>query len=133
MGRGLSALQRGIIALAASRRDSGQQRTNGVDLYFHEILIEVLGFPAAQGDDRSPGGRRFMPSHIGRRRFRVARVSLSRAVGRLECRGLVLVLSGVRSHWTGIELTDVGYRMARSLSVDSRDIVPKSQPIEPNG
>jgi hypothetical protein len=52
------------------------------------------------------GHKAFDPDKIGRKRYRSVRVSLSRAIGRLEARGLITVYQGTISHWTGIALIE---------------------------
>jgi hypothetical protein len=110
MGRGLSDLQRYIVTKAASVER----------LYYHDILQGYYGWPLhtdfrhMRTDEETgqrrllPGGQFFWPEEIGVQRYHATRVSLSRAVERLQWRGLVTWLSGTRAHWSGVEITDEG-------------------------
>src|SRR5262245_24454669 len=117
MGRGFSPLQRYIVTKAAT-----------VDrLYYWEILQDYYGWTIHRamhsvydpitlqptGERRhSPGGQRFWPEEIGRERYHKTMVTLSRATARLGQRGLVTCLTGTRSHWSGVEITTEGRRVA---------------------
>jgi hypothetical protein len=131
MGRGLSDLQRFIVAEAGRR---GR-------LYYADVLHHFFGFPPSRGalryhkpSDRvgqsgppafdpsswadggqlaHPGNQKFSPAQVGRQRYHSVCASLSRACLRLQARGLVTCLRGAMSHWAGVELTDKG----RELSV----------------
>lgn len=105
----LSKLQKTILALAAEARE--QRHGNGVDVYYSQILAEAFGFP--HKCDRYPhvpcrwvGGQHFSRTEIGERRYDAAAASVSRAVRRLEQRGLVTVYVGRSCRWSGVALTD---------------------------
>lgn len=108
----LSKMQRAILAMAHSRR--GQSRRNNVELYYAEILCEWFGFPS-RTDPRRPGDQHFSRAEIGPQVYDAAQASLSRAVRRLEARGLVTVYHGVYCRWAGLALTDEGVRTAADL------------------
>jgi hypothetical protein len=110
MGRGLSPLQRYIVAKAAT-----------VDrLYYHEIFVDYYGWKSHRKRSHnrdgiySPGDQRFWPAEIGKQRYHATRVALSRATDRLAQRGLVTCLCGARSHWSAVEITPEGRRLAAS-------------------
>jgi hypothetical protein len=113
MGRGLSDLQRYIVAKAATVER----------LYYADILQEHFGwqpvFRPRDGYDkatRTPkyeiGQQRFDPERIGRTRYHQTMVTLSRAADRLQQRGLVTCLVAARSHWSAVEITPEGKRLA---------------------
>jgi hypothetical protein len=142
MGRGLSDLQRAVLLLAYRKRREREKQlaaleegshkwgvlTRGggsVDLYFAEFLREHFGFevhaiwwdPERDGFRRPHMGNNFSMQRTGERRYRTAQASLSRAVKRLEQRGLVR-----RWHISGfwgpkgaavLDLTDAGLEVAR--------------------
>jgi hypothetical protein len=58
------------------------------------------------------GGQKFRPEEIGRAQYHKTMVTLSRATARLEQRGLVTCLVGGIYHWSGVELTPEGRRLA---------------------
>jgi hypothetical protein len=95
-----------------------------IDVYIAEILHEHFGFPLK---DRSYGWRKergerpgwgqiFSMTEIGEKRYRSAQVSTSRAVGRLQARGLV---KRWYSDHAGLSLTDEGVKTAEELSVNT--------------
>lgn len=116
----LSPLQQKILDRAREGRrrkqqcDRAAQRMGVVDVVGAELLHDVFGFearyPRFYDDDGtircSPASQHFDPDAIGRRRYRVARVSLSRAIARLEARGLVEVWHGPGRSWMGISLIE---------------------------
>ena len=135
MGRGLSELQQSILRLAyRNRRErlakiaeseaGGHEHavlTRGVgsvDLYFPEVLREHFGWDvhsiwwSPERGERPRWGQSFSMRQIGERRYHSAHSSLSRAVVRLEARGLV----ERRYHClTGLDLTDQGVEEAEKL------------------
>ena len=132
MGRGLSELQRAILALAYRNRldrlehakTGDEVYTRGVysiDLYYAEVLREHFGWEVRgyswrpERESRPCWGQSFSMREIGERRYRSAQASLSRAVLRLEARGLV----ERRHHYlAGLDLTERGVDVARSLAED---------------
>jgi hypothetical protein len=76
------------------------------------------------------GGKKFRPDQLGRETYHKTMVSLSRAVARLQRRGLVTWLVGTHSKWSGVEITPEGKRLADILSVDLRLNSATSQPID---
>ena len=120
MGRGLSELQRTALAIAyRNRQAGGVSDRNTVDAYYAEIMAEHYGFtPHPRVDLHSPGRQHFSRSKIGPERYDAAKAALSRAMKRLEERGLVVVAQGANSHWSGIELTDAGVQAATQQERD---------------
>ena len=144
MGRGLSGLQKTILRMAHDNRVSMKRtdESRGADLYYYEVLAAVWRFdrhprtdsrgtPAplrvpedhaehvetSDGFRRTPGHQHFSKAAIGAEKYNAATASLSRAVTRLEGRGLVRVMQGARSLWTGVVLTPDGIKFAEGLSV----------------
>lgn len=114
MGRGLSDLQDTILRMALANRDVG--RFDGADVYDAEVLARYFGWDGIPtSHDRGP---RFSVGAIGPGRYRSARASLSRAMGRLALRGLVIRVSTMCRRSSGVVLTEEGVDRARSLSVN---------------
>lgn len=111
----LSRLQRWILYAAFENRSDAQE----VDLYRHEILAGYFDFPMRWYDSEplhsNPGSHRFDREQIGRERYDAAQASISRAVRRLEARGLVERYVGAVSRWAGLRLTDAGFEAAPCL------------------
>ena len=110
MGRGLSYLQRSIIKSAMMHRtQEAEQKFSEIDVSFPVLLIELFDWP---GDvDRlmkSPTGQKFTRQDVGEQKYNSNTASLSRAITRLEQRGLVKVWVGATYKWTGIWLTASG-------------------------
>jgi hypothetical protein len=109
---GLSKLQRWILDHAYQNRlaEHRDEKSKGADLYYGEVLAGFYGF--AYEHPRNPEmdtrdvfyGHVFQPDVIGRSRYNAAQAAVSRAMTRLEQRGLVVVLRSVYSHWAGISL-----------------------------
>jgi hypothetical protein len=114
----LSKLQRQILALALANRlaENRTDESRGTDLLYSQILHEVYGFPLREDlaydgynvcslrerdGSRKYGHKHFEPEVIGRERFDAAQSSISRAMVRLEQRGLVVRMYGSISHWSG--------------------------------
>ena len=120
----LSTLQRSILRMAYERHGRGRREKNPtpVDLYYAEILAEHFGFPVSWYDPAShPGSHHFSRSEIGPRTYDAAQASLSRAVRRIEQRGLVTVYNGVISRWTGLALTDHAVRTRPTWTSPNRN------------
>jgi hypothetical protein len=123
MGRGLSDLQRCILTIAFENRESegrdpGQTtHKKGADVYRWEIMERFYGWtpPAyARRDGRKPGGKKYRPQQIGPREYAAAQAAVSKAMNRLNNRGLIDIIEG-RNHWTGGDLTLEGLDEARKL------------------
>lgn len=109
----LSKLQRWILDHARKNRlaEHRDATSKGADLYYGEVLAGFYGFACDHPKNREietrfflGAGQRFEPEVIGRRKYNAACAAVSRAVARLERRGLVGVLHGASSHWAGISL-----------------------------
>jgi hypothetical protein len=102
MGRGLSELQRYIVASAAMRDR----------LYYRDILEGYLRGKskrlAHQESDVGQHGAFFSRQRIGNLEYRRAMATLSRACQRLERRGLVRCVCGSWTHKPAVEITDIG-------------------------
>jgi hypothetical protein len=135
MGRGLSDLQRWILVEAAKRKR----------LYYADVLEGYFRWrprnpptrygqhwcwPAKSDEEEGqlvhPGDQHFSPRDIGAGEYRRVRATLSRSCSRLGDRGLVTCLTGARSHWAGVEITEQGRAW---LTVNSCAELPTSQPI----
>ena len=114
----LSRLQRWILYAAFENR-SGDPDAPKVDLYNHEILAGYFAFPMRWYDREplhsNPGSHRFDRDQIGRARYDAAQASVSRAVRRMEARGLLKRYVGEVSRWAGLRLTDAGFEAATVL------------------
>jgi hypothetical protein len=99
-------LQKRILTLAYDRINE--------PLYYSEILEEVYAFPPAVGGERNPGSIRFDRQAIGPARYNAAQAALSRAMSRLDKRGLILRLCGGHSRWSGCSITPRGQRLIRA-------------------
>jgi len=110
MARGLSDLQRYIVTKAATVER----------LYTHDILQEYYGWTSHIGTwhkrdgTYTPGDQRFWPEEIGAQRYHATRVTLSRAIARLQQRGLVQALQDRSAHGSGVEITAEGRRLAET-------------------
>jgi hypothetical protein len=117
MARGLSGLQKKILLMAYESRRRGRDG-HGVDLRYPDVLREWWGWePVRSGwakDKRSPAlGMLFSKTQIGEREYRSAQSSLSRAVRRLEERGLV-TRARLFGHGT-LDLTEQGVEAAANF------------------
>jgi hypothetical protein len=119
----LSALQKQILSLALKNRET-ENRTedaqSGADLYYSEILVSVYGFEPIESlrtrdGRRKSFGKKFDVGAIGKDRYNSAMAAISRAVLRLDQRGLVTALRGTFSRWSGCDLTDDGVRTANTV------------------
>jgi hypothetical protein len=118
MGRGLSDLQRAILRLALTNRADPHRRAQ-VDLYTAEILVDLYHWPTTVPLARGPGLQHFDRDAIGHDRYNTVRASVSRALRRLEDRGLIARYDGVTARWTGLRLTDQGLTTAEHLFVNT--------------
>jgi len=120
MSRGLSTLQKTILRMAYVNYAVGLRAADNrdVDVYFHEVLAAFWGWqPASPLRDHTGQfrpGQHFSRDAIGAERYNAAHASLSRAVVRLERRGLVTAHRGYVK-WRGIRLTPAGFDAAKDL------------------
>ena len=68
----------------------------------------------------NPGNQWFKRGAINSKGYNDAQASLSRAVKRLEARGLVVSHQDSDSRWAGIRLTDDGRTLASELDASER-------------
>lgn len=102
MGRGLSDLQKGILRLASRNYCRG-----GFCLYFGHLFRRKI-FQELHGWDWDIT---FDPEAIGLKKYNVTMASTSRAIKRLQERGLV-----VRARFkSAIDLTEKGIEAAKNL------------------
>jgi hypothetical protein len=129
MGRGLSPLQHQILRLAWQREQWPVKRSARRLLFPQEIFAKVyrwpITHPATTGTwEREHGlafyqSVHFQPSVIGVQRYHATMVSVHRALGRLQARGL---LTRYQIKWAlGWRLTDAGRTVAQQLMVDFVD------------
>ncbi len=103
---------------------SRRRRKTNTDLSRHEVLVDHWGWrPAKEGF----ANERFSKAQLGDKPYNAVLASLSRAVARLEKRGLV-----VRQHATiygppGIDLTDRGLEEALKTNGKQRDYRRRKQ------
>jgi hypothetical protein len=127
MGRGLSDLQRRILRLVAARAESPEATPrsylNGTPtpvVRQSEILAVCYGLPLARRYEKEASpfhGQNFDRAAIGHKRYATARAGVSRAIGRLKARGLVIRCTSVYNRCSaGIALTEVGKAMAAELA-----------------
>jgi hypothetical protein len=128
VGRGLSELQRYILAEAGKRQTLGQLRKvpdnrfrdSRFDLYVGEILHGYFGwkphYPIRLKSDERDIGYHFSRREIGEATYRKTMTTLSRSIRRLEERGLVEYVKGYS--WTAVVITPTGrqelYRLTQS-------------------
>ena len=127
MGRGLSELQKCILRLALKNVEvEGRHTGHGTDVLHSEILAEFFGW---RGNTRDQEGKRiysqsiFEREEIGAKQYASVQAALSRAITRLEQRGLVTATHGV-ARWAGANLTDAGMQLAKELSVNKSANLP---------
>jgi len=110
--RGISVLQRAIIRIAYQHRQRAE--SNQADLFFYQFVVEYF-FKATRAEDKpDPDRQHFTRKKVGRRRYQRTMTSLSRAVTRLEERGLVRRVKVKGCQWTGLSLTSKGLAMAEN-------------------
>jgi hypothetical protein len=112
MGARLSGLQSTILRLAWEGRQLPSKGSEDlVDVYTSEIFAVAYLHEDCSAEERrrrfGAGGQRFSMRAIGEKKYRSAKAAISRAIGRLEQRGLVRVYEGAASRWTGVALTEV--------------------------
>ena len=130
MGRGLSRLQTCILRVAYENRVAEKRNpaSRGADVYSPEILVEYFGWRPRRGAARVKGEARrrevrrhparnwFAQAGIEPRAYGDAHTSLSRAMLRLEQRGLIKRRRGALAGWRGGQLTPEGLAAAAALS-----------------
>jgi hypothetical protein len=124
VGRGLSELQQDMIVMAYKNKEAGRvaYRTGpreyntypvvSAHVKREQILHERFGW--------EPNGNRYLSNFskkdIGPKRYNCVMASLSRALHRLEGRGLVELTQSMRAGgWSGAELTEEGEAKARQI------------------
>jgi len=144
MGRGLSTLQKQILVLA----DQCERQGKGI-LHYCVIYQRVYGWEVAwwapyegrdalgwwSKDNGQPVyhwrcGHLFDPELVGRKAYSVATSAVTRAVSRLERRGLCRVFCGAYAKWTAVQLTEAGRLALDRLSADTEAIGRSFQPIQ---
>ena len=117
MGRGLSPLQTTILMLALAGREKHQDPSSfGADVYYSDIMVVFYGWTKQDTWHTGPGSQKFSRQTIGGKRYAAAQAAVSRAVQRLNDRGLVQAVQGL--NWSGANLTDAGIRATTKLSVN---------------
>jgi hypothetical protein len=118
----LSSLQKRILAMAQTNHIQEHrtvQQTKGADLYYSEIMAVIYGFPSNKlwetewgsgklTGERNHSGQKFNRQAIGLARYNAAQAAISRALHRLEARGLVVCVRGAYNTWHGCSLTSTG-------------------------
>jgi len=124
MGRGLSPLQEWVLVRALDAPDRSE--LGGCDLKLKRVLVEFYGIEGTLGR----WARRFRGMAVVAE-AKLHRPAVSRAFTRLEQRGLVSVMCGACSRWTGINLTEAGRERATTIrqrrSADTSSVVLQRQ------
>ena len=126
----LSSLQRQILAMSrVNRIKEGRtdHEAHGADLYYSEIMVAVYGFPSSESlremeagvltDKRKAGGKKFDRRAIGLARYNRAQAAISRAMRRLESRGLITLVCGRYARWSGCSLTSEGLSFSEAVKM----------------
>ncbi len=129
MGRGLSKLQHLILQLGYENRSQSDPThpAYAADVTHGMILYEYYGWPLmGSGAARARShylGCKFDRQAIGSKAYSAGQAAVTRAIRRLEQRGLVTsVPRGSRGHgFAGANLTDAGMKLARSLIFPKRE------------
>lgn len=109
MTKGLSKLQLSILRLAYAKRPLVRR----VNVFTDELLIGCFGFEPEYARYGKEGRFYFSQAAIGRGRYNSARASLSRALLRLEQRGLGVQHRGIVK-WSGFTLSEAGVRVVEA-------------------
>jgi hypothetical protein len=119
----LSKLQKWILSLARENKQREGREFNsssGADVFYAEVMSKYFDFPTQKSYSLTlrqlPAGPVFSPEAIGRGRYNSAQVAISRAVLRLQIRGLVEGKRFRHSTWAGCNLTPAGLEVARALA-----------------
>lgn len=107
-------MQKGILKLAYQRRMRGQ-KTGSCDVCTTQLLMDIYDWPLVE-NCFSVAAHNFDRNEIGPRDYDQAMVTVSRAVRRLEARGLVARFKS-RHAWSGISLTPEGVKASAELLV----------------
>jgi hypothetical protein len=115
MGRGLSELQKKI--LVASLESRGNTPGKQIDAYYRELITvcfgwEQTGYILVNDELNSTfvGPKQFKKRDHPN--YNAVKVSLTRAVKRLETRGLLTCYHGRSANWAGVKLTQSGEEIA---------------------
>jgi hypothetical protein len=142
MGRGLSELQKTILRIAWRNREAERRHdgSGGGDVVYAEVLAEHYGWhpsrcrlqaPSYEKEDeerRTFGSQHFAKEIIGERVYNAAHAALTRAMTRLATRGLVTLVYGVNSRWSGANLTADGVRLARGTPLPIETVGEQETP-----
>jgi hypothetical protein len=115
----LSRQQKQILTLALRnkvRENRPFDACRGADVLYPEILAEVYGFPLQRPNPREHPGHNFDRQAIGPRRYNRAEAAVSRAIWRLESRGLVKYVTGKLGCWAGCSLSPEGLACAETVN-----------------
>lgn len=120
-----------MLGMRVAAPDPSETSEELFRLYLAEIKARYYRFPVPDWVTRNDGGdigraiirsglrgQFFNPSKC--HNYRAATTAISRAITRLERRGLVNVLQGASSHWTAVTLTDIG----KEIATRHRDTLP---------
>jgi hypothetical protein len=151
--KGLSKLQREILRLAINGKESPVKFVEirgivtpiprEVDVYYDQVLAAFYGWPVFSwlfgptptplekhlGPEHSMG-HHFKPSEIGQKQYAAGHAACSRAMRRLEARGIVALFQGAYSQWRGAKLTDTGAEIARRLNAGQQCVAVNRCEIE---
>jgi hypothetical protein len=136
-GSGLPRLQRWFLTQALKNRMAegrNHDDSRGADLYYGEVLAGFYEFPYEHPKNPEMDMRQFLRGHqvfkpdlIGRARYSSACAAVSRAVRRLQSRGLAVVLRGRIAHWAGINLTAQGQALDLSFTEQRSEAAASGQ------
>jgi hypothetical protein len=121
----LSDLQKWILVAASKVKPTESEGAQTFRLYTAQIKAGYYKFSLRKdwmGDRVSLddlGCKHFNSKEIPN--YRAACVAISRAITRLEKRGLVTVLQGRVSHWTAVQLTEAGKSEAQTIDGSLRE------------
>ena len=113
MGRGLSELQKKILVSSLECR--GNTPRKQVDAYYRELITACFGwkqtgYRLVNGESVFVGPKQFKKRDHPN--YNAVKVSLTRAVKRLEIRGLLICHHGLSANWAGVKLTQSGEEAA---------------------
>ena len=118
MGRGLSELQKEVLRIGLHNREA--RGPGNVDVMRSEALQQVFGWELLypwtrlrRDDGRPSHGQHFSKQRIGVAHYQSAQASVTRALRRLERRGLVIRCA--HSRYVDVDLTESGIKRAREV------------------